>query len=601
MRGRTGKRDAERGVADGEWCDVGHVDVAGVRYELPDGRVLLDDVSFRVGEGAKVALVGANGAGKTTLLRIITGDLVPHSGVVTRTGGLGVMRQMVGAALGEDPTVADLLLSVAPPRVRDAAAAVDRCERALMDTDDEKTQMAYAAALSEYADAGGYDLEVTWDVCTTAALGVPFDRSQYRSLRTLSGGEQKRLVLEYLLRGPDEVLLLDEPDNFLDVPGKIWLEQRIRESEKTILYISHDRELLDNTATRVVTVELGSAGNQVWTHPGGFASYHEARRDRFARFEELRRRWDEEHAKLKALVLMYKQKAAYNDGLASRYQAAQTRLRKFEEAGPPTEQPREQQVKMRLTGGRTGKRAVVCEDLELSFDGPTGAGVLMKPFDLEVWYGERVAVLGSNGSGKSHFLRLLAAGGSDPDVEHRPVGMSTDPTTEGVAPVSHTGKARLGARVRPGWFVQTHEHPELVGRTLLEILHRGDAEPDGRGRAGMGREQASRVLDRYELSASADQRFESLSGGQQARFQILLLELSGATLLLLDEPTDNLDVQSAEALEEGLATFEGTVLAVTHDRWFARGFDRFLVYGADGEVYETPEPVWDEGRVARAR
>ena len=115
------------------------------------------------------------------------------------------------------------------------------------------------------------------------------------------------------------MLLLDEPDNFLDVPGKIWLEQRIRESEKTILFISHDRELLDNTATRVVTVELGSAGNLVWTHPGGFSSYHEARKDRFARFEELRRRWDEEHAKLKALVLMYKQKAAYNDGLASRY------------------------------------------------------------------------------------------------------------------------------------------------------------------------------------------------------------------------------------------------------------------------------------------
>ncbi|WP_180934291.1 ABC-F family ATP-binding cassette domain-containing protein [Nocardioides ungokensis] len=561
---------------------MGHVDVAGVRYELPDGRVLLDDVSFRVGEGAKVALVGANGAGKTTLLRIVTGDLVPHAGVVTRTGGLGVMRQMVGAGLGEAPTVADLLLSVSPPRIRAAAVEVDRCERALMDAEDEKTQMAYATALAEYADAGGYDLEVTWDVCTMAGLGVSYDRAKYRELRTLSGGEQKRLVLEFLLRGPDEVLLLDEPDNFLDVPGKIWLEQRIRESDKTILYISHDRELLANTATRVVTVELGSAGNLVWTHPGGFASYHEARRDRFARFEELRRRWDEEHAKLKALVLMYKQKAAYNDGMASRYQAAQTRLRKFEEAGPPTEQPREQQVTMRLKGGRTGKRAVVCEQLEL-----TG---LMQPFDLEVWYGERVAVLGSNGSGKSHFLRLLAAGGSDPDVEHQPVGEVA------VAPVDHTGKAKLGARVRPGWFVQTHEHPELMGRTLLEILHRGDQHRDG-----MGREQASRVLDRYELAHAADQRFESLSGGQQARFQILLLELSGATLLLLDEPTDNLDVQSAEALEEGLEAFDGTVLAVTHDRWFARGFDRFLVYGADGGVYEAPEPVWDEGRVQRVR
>jgi ATPase subunit of ABC transporter with duplicated ATPase domains len=561
------------------------VDVAGVRFELPDGRVLLDDVSFRVGEGAKVALVGANGAGKTTLLKIITGELTPHAGAVTRSGGLGVMRQMVGAGLGPEPTVADLLLSVSPPRIRAAAAEVDRYERALMETDDEKTQLAYAHALAEYAEAGGYELEVTWDVCAVKGLGVPYDRAKYRELRTLSGGEQKRLVLEYLLAGPDEVLLLDEPDNFLDVPGKIWLEGRIKESDKTILFISHDRELLANTATRVVTVELGAAGNLVWTHPGGFASYHEARRDRFARLEELRRRWDEEHAKLKALVLRLKIKAEYNDGMASQYKAAQTRLRKFEEAGPPTEQPREQQVRMRLKGGRTGKRAVVCENLEL-----TG---LMKPFDLEVWYGERVAVLGSNGSGKSHFLRLLAIGGSDPDVEHRPV----DDTP--VEPVRHTGKAKLGARVRPGWFVQTHEHPELVGRTLLEILHRGDGRPDGR--AGMGREQAARVLDRYELAHASEQKFESLSGGQQARFQILLLELSGATLLLLDEPTDNLDVQSAEALEDGLEAFEGTVLAVTHDRWFARGFDRFLVYGADGEVYESDGPVWDEGRVQRAR
>jgi len=561
---------------------VGHVDVAGIRYELPDGRVLLDDVAFRVGEGAKAALVGANGAGKTTLLRIITGELDPHAGAVTRTGGLGIMHQAVGAGLGPDPTVADLLLSVSPERVRTAAAEVARLEERLMEVDDEATQMRYATSLAEFADAGGYEIEVVWDTCCTTGLGIGFDKAKYRALSTLSGGEQKRLVLEYLLAGPDEVLLLDEPDNYLDVPGKIWLEERIRSSAKTILFISHDRELLDNTATRIVTVELGAAGNTVWTHPGGFTTYHDARRDRFLRFEELQRRWDEEHAKLKALVLRYKIKAEYNDGLAAQYKAAQTRLRKFEEAGPPQAIPREQKVTMRLKGGRTGKRAVVCEDVEL-LD-------LMRPFDLEVWYGERVAVLGSNGSGKSHFLRLLAAGGSDPDVEHRPVG------AELIRPVRHTGKAKLGARVRPGWFVQTHEHPELIGRTLLEILHRGDDH-----RHGMGREQAARVLDRYELAHASEQKFESLSGGQQARFQILLLELSGATLLLLDEPTDNLDVESAEALEEGLETFEGTVLAVTHDRWFARGFDRFLVFGEDGSVYESDDPVWDEGRVQRVR
>ncbi len=306
-----------------DWVVVGHVDVAGVRYELPDGRVLLDDVSFRVGDGAKVALVGANGAGKTTLLRIITGELQPHAGVVARSGGLGIMRQTVARGA---TTIGDLLLSVAPDRVQEAARALDAAELAMMDSEDEKTQMAYATALAEYADAGGYDIEVVWDVCTMAALSVPFDRARYRSLETLSGGEQKRVVLEYLLRGPDEVLLLDEPDNFLDVPAKIWLEGKIEQSPKTILFISHDRELLNNTATRIVTVELGSSGNQVWTHPGGFAGYHDARTARFARFEELRKRWDEEHAKLRAQMLMYKQKAAYNSDMSSRYQAALTRV-----------------------------------------------------------------------------------------------------------------------------------------------------------------------------------------------------------------------------------------------------------------------------------
>jgi ATPase subunit of ABC transporter with duplicated ATPase domains len=560
---------------------VGHVDVNGVGFFLPDGRQLLSDIAFRVGDGAKVALVGANGAGKTTLLKIIAGDIDAHEGSIGRSGGLGVMRQFVGS-VRDSSTVRDLLVSVAPPAVRAAATALEASELAMMETDSEKTQLRYAQALSDWADAGGYEAEVLWDTCTVAALGVPFEKAQWREVRTLSGGEQKRLVLEALLRGPDDVLMLDEPDNYLDVPAKRWLEQSLRDSPKTVLFVSHDRELLSHTATRVVTVELGAAGNTAWTHGGGFASYHEARRDRFSRLEELRRRWDEDRAKLKALVLMYKQKAAYNDGMASRYQAAQTRLRMFDEAGPPEAIPQEQNVKMRLRGARTGKRAIVCTDLEL-----TG---LMKPFDLEVWYGDRVAVLGSNGSGKSHFLRLLAIGGSDPDNEHRPVEDVV------ITPVAHTGRARLGARVRPGWFAQTHEHPELIGRTLLDILWRGDER-----RSGMGREEASRVLDRYELAHAAEQPFESLSGGQQARLQILLLELSGATMLLLDEPTDNLDLVSAEALEEGLEAFDGTVVAVTHDRWFARGFDRFLVFGADGGVYESDEPVWDEGRVERVR
>ncbi|GGM15399.1 ABC-F family ATP-binding cassette domain-containing protein [Promicromonospora citrea] len=539
---------------------MGHLEAAHLEYHLPDGRTLLGDVSFRVAEGSATALVGPNGAGKTTLLRLVTGELTPHGGSVNVSGGLGVMRQFVGSVRDES-TVRDLLVSVSHPQLRDAARAVDEAEHAILTVDDEAAQMAYAQALADWAEVRGYEAETLWDVCTMAALGVPYERAQHREVRTLSGGEQKRLVLEALLRGTDEVLLLDEPDNYLDVPGKRWLEEQLRATRKTVLFVSHDRELLARAADRIVSLEPGPAGADAWVHGGGFATFHEARRERFARFEELRRRWDEKHAQLKKLVLTLRQQAANSPDMASRYRAAQTRLRKFEEVGPPPEPPREQDITMRLRGGRTGLRAVTCEGLEL-----TG---LMKPFDLEVFYGERVAVLGSNGSGKSHFLRLLAGGD-----------------------VAHTGAWKLGARVVPGHFAQTHAHPELFGRTLLDILWEDHAQDIGKAMAR---------LRRYELSAAAERPFDRLSGGQQARFQILLLELAGCTALLLDEPTDNLDLESAEALQEGLEAFDGTVLAVTHDRWFARSFDRFLVFGSDGVVRETPEPVWDERRVERER
>jgi ATPase subunit of ABC transporter with duplicated ATPase domains len=562
---------------------VGYIDVNGVSFVLPDGRPLLDEVTFRVGEKSTTALIGANGAGKTTLLRIIRGDEAAHAGAVTIGGGLGVMDQFVGHGAA-DQTVHDLLISVAPERVRRAALELEASEAAIIDRDDLETQMRYAGALAEYAEAGGYDHETLWDACTVAALGIPFTRARFRELTTLSGGEQKRLALEALLRGPDEVLLLDEPDNYLDVPGKRWLEERLRETPKTVLLVSHDRELLARAANRIVTLETGGAGSSAWVHGGSFRTYHQAREERMARLDELRRRWDEQHAKLKTLVATMKVKATSSDEFASRYRAAQTRLKRFEDAGPPEERPPAQQLDVRLRGQRTGRRAVIAEQLEL-----TG---LMQAFDLEVWYGDRVAVLGSNGSGKSHFLRLLARGGTEPDAllgHTTAVGASLDP-------VAHTGRAILGARVVPGWFAQTHRHPEFRGRTLLEILHRGDDR-----RNGLPRDAASSALDRYGLVRQAEQPFDTLSGGQQARFQILLLELSGATLLLLDEPTDNLDLVSAEALEDALSRFQGTVLAVTHDRWFARSFDRFLVFGADGKVYESGEPVWDESRVVRAR
>jgi ATPase subunit of ABC transporter with duplicated ATPase domains len=246
--------------------------------------------------------------------------------------------------------------------------------------------------------------------------------------------------------------------------------------------------------------------------------------------------------------------AASSPDMASKYRAMQTRLRKFEEVGPPEAPPIEQDVRVGLRGGRTGLRALTFENLAIEN--------LTEPFNFEVFFGDRIAVLGKNGTGKSHFLRLISGDQS----------------------VKFSGNFKVGARVEIGYFAQTHAHPEFESKTLLEILWETYSLQLG---------PAKSVLRKYEIHNQAEQKFSSLSGGQQARFQVLLLELSGSTLLLLDEPTDNLDLASAESLEKALEEYEGTVISVTHDRWFTRGFTRFLVFGANGAVYESPEPVFE--------
>ncbi|MBK5333714.1 MAG: ABC-F family ATP-binding cassette domain-containing protein [Ilumatobacteraceae bacterium] len=511
---------------------MGSIQVSHVGWRRPGGAELLRDINFSVGNGDRVALVGANGVGKSTLMRLIAGETAATSGTISIDGRLGVMRQLVGE---NEQTVRDLMVSLASQRLQDAAARLARAEAAAADD-----PMRYATALAEWGDAGGYDAEVFWDACCTKAIGEPFAELERRPLSTFSGGEQKRLALEALLRSDYDVLLLDEPDNFLDVPGKRWLEAELRASRKTMLFVSHDRELLAATATKIVTVEASGA----WTHGSGFAGYHEARQARLENREHALALYEDERKKLEDLVVEMRRRAKISETFAPRLKAAESRLRQFLERSEAPELVREQRIDMRLGGARTGKRALAVRHLELHG--------LTDPFELELWYGERVAVLGGNGAGKSHFLRVL--GGDDS--------------------ISHSGEVRLGAGVVPGLFNQTHEHPEWNGRTLLQILHDNDVV---RGPA-MG------MLRRYEMQGCADQIFNTLSGGQQARFQILLLELSGATLLLLDEPTDNLDLVSAEALEAGLAEFQGTVIAVTHDRWFLRGFDRFVVFNEDCAV-----------------
>ena len=532
---------------------MGSIAVSHLAWQLPGGDELFRDVSFRVGDGDRVAIVGANGVGKSTLLKLITRDLTASAGTISVDGQLGIMHQLVGTAEHAATTVHELLVSIAPERLRVAAGRLATAEQHLGDE-----PMEYADALAAWGDAGGYDLEVTWNECVTRAFGESLDDVRDRPLRTLSGGEQKRLALETLLRSEFDILVLDEPDNFLDVPAKRWLEEQLNTTRKTVLFISHDRELLAATASKVVTVEQWGA----WTHGGSFAGYADAKEREHDKRDRDRALYDDERQRLEDYVKLMRERAKISEAFAPKLKAAETKLRHFVERNDRPPEMRDQQIDVRLRGARTGKRAVICEALEIEG--------LTDPFDVELWYGERVAVLGGNGVGKSHFLRLL-------DQVDR-VDISTDR-------VEHSGACRLGAGVVAGLFHQTHEHPEWHGRELIDILYDRDVV--------LG--PAMSMLRRYELHGCASQTFETLSGGQQARFQVLLLELSGATLLLLDEPTDNLDLMSAEALEHGLAQFDGTVVAVTHDRWFLRGFDRFVVFGDDCAVtdHTTLPTAWE--------
>jgi ATPase subunit of ABC transporter with duplicated ATPase domains len=526
---------------------MGFLELTDVAYALPGGWTLFEGVTFRVPEGDHAALIGANGIGKTTLLRMIAGELEPTAGAVRVDGRVGLMRQFIGSD-AHPTTVREFVLAYSDPSVRAAADRLARAERRLATDRGDRAQIGYADALAAWEQAGGYRAEVEWDRAAHAAFGGGYPESADRPIETLSGGERKRLAIEVVLGGPFDVLVLDEPDNTLDVEGKRWLEDAIRAEPRTVLFVSHDRTVLDRAARTIVTLE----GRHTWTHHGSFSTYGAARDARVERLDERHRRFEEERKRLADMVKEMKRKAAYNDAWATKARSAEHRLERFVEREAPTERAEVQRVRMSIDGGRTGKVAFRARDLAISD--------VVDAFDTEFRFGERWGVIGPNGTGKTHFLRLLAG-----------------------EPLSHAGEWTLGARVRPALFAQLHERADIGDRPILEVVLR----------RGFERSRAHSTLRRYELDHVAGNPFELLSGGQQARFQILLMEIDSPTMLLLDEPTDNLDVASADALEDALGRYEGTVVAVTHDRWFMRLMDRFLFFDEDGSVRELLESPYD--------
>jgi ATPase subunit of ABC transporter with duplicated ATPase domains len=520
---------------------VSSIVVSDLEYAPPGADSLFFDVSFGVAPGERAALVGVNGVGKSTILRLLCGDIEADTGDMAIKGTMLSMTQEVGMARPTD-SLREMLIEVAPRELRNVGRKLVIAERAMLDGTDDG--MAFAEALTDWGDLGGYDLEAKWARAAERSVKTPIVDFGTRLVSELSGGERKRLVLDLLLTSGADVLLLDEPDNYLDIPTRLWLEEQLNSCQSTILMVSHDRTLLERCATKIVCIE----GSGAWVHGGSYRTFPEAREKRQELLGDAVKQWTEEERRLFHHMKIMKQRAAQNFKNATKANAAETRWEKFVAIGPPPPPVPDQQIYVNLRGADAARRAVKVDKVAI--------GDLFLPFSDEMHHGERVGLIGPNGTGKTHLLKALAGMG-EPDE----------------------GTITFGPRTSVGVFNQVNARPDFIGREVIDIVRERRFDE----------QQAMKALARYALQNHHRQEFSTLSGGQKARLEILCLELEGHNVLLLDEPTDNLDIDSSDALEKALDSFDGTVIAVSHDRTFLAGLDRFVMINDDGAVYALPD------------
>jgi ATP-binding cassette subfamily F protein 3 len=529
------------------------VGLSKVRKEF-GGNPIFHDINLEIVEGERIGLVGENGSGKSTLFKLLIGQETPTAGTIARKRNLtiGYLTQETDPATLEQ-TIFSAVATPSPELVtlptRMQKLEAQMCDPAIVDDPDamERVLAEYSAAQERYEALGGYTLEHR---AAAVLTGLGFAPHEHQILvGSLSGGEKKLVNLARILLQMPDLLLLDEPDNHLDLRAKEWLEQYIRDYPGTVLLISHDRRLLDRTVSQIYQLE----DNELMIFTGNYSAYVLERDNRLQKQQETYNLQQREIKRLKQSMYRLKEWTKLNDGFASKARYMERRVEQLKQDSIDRPTLERERIHINLEGERSGKKVLELQGLSQAVAGRR----LFEPFDLTVLYGERVAIIGANGSGKSTLLKAM---------------MDLIPAT--------TGTVKIGASVVPGYYSQEQETLPFAS-TPLEFVRRLKklSEP-----------QAIAFLSRFLFSID-DLRtpIGRLSGGEKSRLQIARLMLTEANFLILDEPTNNLDIASTEVLETALLDFAGTILLVSHDRYFLDTIaTRIVEIGPDGRVRVYP-------------
>ena len=489
------------------------------------------DLNWEIQHDQKIGLIGPNGAGKSSLFKLINGEHSPEKGgAVIKAKGvtLGYLpqhpefdphRTAISLALEGNARVAEIDAELQRVESRLGEPAVYNNPKAL-----ERTLDAQHKLLEEFESLGGLNYESRVRELLRG-LGLP-ESDFAKPISALSGGQKKLIGLAQLLLAQPSVLLLDEPDNHLDMPGKAYLEKLIIEYPGAVVIISHDRYLLDACITHIAEIEDG----KITTFTGNYTEFIIDKEERLARQEELYQVQQREIGRLEMAVKRYRQWVVFNDKFASKITNIEARIERMDKIDRPVMERRK--MNLELNGWRGSNQVLEFVDVEKTFSHRT----VLEDINFLIRHGERVGLIGANGAGKSVLLRLILG------REH--------PTS---------GEIKIGPSVKVGYYAQEHDTLDF-NQTVIDAVRLAGNMSEGR---------AVSLLTRYLFTyQQSTQKIGLLSGGERSRLQLALLVLSGANFLLLDEPTNNLDIASAEVLENALHDFNGTVLVISHDRYF---------------------------------